>query len=209
MPDILHIFSNLPVLIKAVGLVGIFLIIFAESGLLIGFFLPGDSLLFTAGFLASTGIAGLDIRILLPVTFAAAVLGDNVGYVFGRRVGPKIFTKEQSLLFKKEYVGKAKEFYEKYGAMTVILARFTPIIRTFAPIMAGVADMNYRVFFFYNVVGGALWVSALLLSGYFLGKVIPNIDHYILPGVVVIIIVSLLPSIWHVVKSQRNKKRSK
>jgi membrane-associated protein len=206
MPDYLNIFSNLPILIKAVGLIGISLIVFAESGLLIGFFLPGDSLLFTAGFLASQGIAGLDIRVLIPVLFVAAVLGDNVGYAFGKKMGPKIFKKEQSLFFKKEYILKSQEFYKKYGALTLVLARFTPIVRTFAPIMAGVGKMDYRTFFIYNVAGGALWVTSLLLGGYYLGKVIPNVDHYLLPIVGLIIFISLLPTFYHLIKSYLKKK---
>jgi membrane-associated protein len=198
--------SDLPTLIKTVGLIGIFLIIFAESGLLIGFFLPGDSLLFTAGFLAVTNIAGLDIRILLIGCFIAAVIGDNVGYTFGARVGHRLFTKDNSLLFNKKNIIKAQEFYEKHGALTILIARFMPVIRTFVPILAGVAKMNYKVFFLYNVVGGALWSTILLLAGYYLGKIIPNIDHYILPIIAIIIFISIAPSIYHLLKHQLKSK---
>lgn len=204
MNSILHFFSDLPVLIQTIGLIGVFLIIFAESGLLVGFFLPGDSLLFTAGFLASQHIGSLNIITLIPVAFIAAVIGDNVGYAFGKKVGPRIFKQEKSFFFKKEYVTKSQVFYEKYGVLTIVLSRFTPIVRTFAPIMAGVGGMNYRTFFFYNVLGGAFWVSSVTLAGYFLGRIIPNIDHYLLPVIGLIILLSLAPSIYHLIKNKNN-----
>lgn len=200
----MHFFSNLPALIQTIGLIGIFIIIFAESGLLIGFFLPGDSLLFTAGFLASQHIAGLDLVTLILVAFVAAVLGDSLGYTFGKRVGPRIFVQEKSLFFKKEYVVRSQDFYKRYGAMTIILARFTPIVRTFAPIMAGVGKMKYGTFVSYNIIGGALWVTSISLAGFYLGRIIPNIDHYLLPVIGLIIIVSIVPSIFHLSK-QKNK----
>ncbi len=189
-----HMF-DLPLLIKSVGYVGLAGITFAESGLLIGFFLPGDSLLFTAGFIASQGI--LDIKILVPLLFVAAVLGDSVGYSFGYRVGPKIFKKTDSLFFDREHIARAETFFEKYGAKTIVIARFLPVVRTFAPIMAGVGRMRYRTFLAYNIFGALLWAVGLLLLGYFLGRVIPDADRYILPIVGLIVLISVLPQTIH------------
>ncbi len=180
-----------------------FCIIYAESGLFIGFFLPGDSLLFTAGFLASQGF--LDIKLLILVTFIAAVLGDNFGYAFGRKVGPKIFKKKDSLLFHQNNLKKAKAFYEKYGAKAIVLARFMPVIRTFAPILAGVGSMNWSVFAFYNIIGGMLWTLGLSLLGYFLGSTIPNIDRYLLPIILLIIFLSILPTLIHILKDKNHR----
>jgi len=149
---------DLVALIKAAGYLGLFGIVFAESGLFVGFFLPGDSLLFTAGFLASQGF--LNIWILAPLAFIAAILGDNFGYAFGRRVGPAIFTRERSLFFHKEYLERARIFYEAHGGKAIVLARFLPVIRTFAPILAGVGRMRWPTFLFYNVIGAVLWAIA-------------------------------------------------
>lgn len=182
---------DLTLLIKTVGYIGLFGIVFAESGLFIGFFLPGDSLLFTAGFLASGGF--LNIWILAPMVFIAAVLGDNVGYAFGKRVGPAIFRKEDSFFFNKDHLERARGFYQKHGGRTLILARFLPVIRTFAPILAGVGEMHYRTFLFYNIAGGALWSLGLSLLGYYLGSLFPDVDRYLLPIVFGIIILSILP----------------
>jgi membrane-associated protein len=193
-------------LLKTVGYFGLFGIIFAESGLLIGFFLPGDSLLFTAGFLASQHV--LNIWWVLLITLSAAVIGDNVGYFFGKKVGPKIFTKEESLFFHKDHIERARLFYEKHGGKTLILARFMPVIRTFAPILAGVGNMKYHTFFFYNVVGGILWGVALPLFGYFLGTVIPNIDKYLHLIIFGIILLSILPSFIHLIKSKSDRERT-
>jgi membrane-associated protein len=188
-------------LAKTAGYAGVTGIIFAESGLLIGFFLPGDSLIFTCGFLASQGV--LDIRILIPLLFLAAIIGDSVGYSFGFRFGPKIFKKEDSILFHKDNLLKAQAFFEKHGGKTIILARFIPVIRTFAPILAGVGKMKYAVFAMYNIVGGLLWSVGLLLLGYFLGKAIPDIDKYLLPIIVAIIVLSLAPNIVHILKDKK------
>jgi len=193
--------ANLIALIQAVGYLGLFAIIFAESGLFIGFFLPGDSLIFTAGFLASQNL--LNIWILIPLLFLGAVLGDNFGYAFGRRIGPAIFKKEDGLLFRKKNLEKAHSYYEKYGAKTLVMARFMPIVRTFVPILAGVGQMEYKKFFSYNLIGGALWTVTLPLMGYFLGRSIPNIDKYLLPIVIGIIILSFLPSIFELIRSRR------
>ena len=191
--------------IKTVGYLGVFAILFAESGLFIGFFLPGDSLLFTAGFLASQQF--LNIWILSAIAFVGAVLGDSVGYAFGLRVGPKIFTKEDSFLFHRDHLERSRAFYLKHGKKTIILARFMPIVRTFAPILAGVGEMHYPTFLIYNVVGGALWAIGLSWLGYWLGSTIPNIDKYLLPIIVLIIFLSILPSIIHILRSKPDRER--
>ncbi|MEI6650774.1 MAG: VTT domain-containing protein [Candidatus Moraniibacteriota bacterium] len=191
--------------IKTVGYVGLFAIVFAETGLFLGFFLPGDSLIFVAGFLASQGFFGPVM--LAAVLFVAAFTGNMVGYEFGRRVGPKLFTREDSLLFRKDHVTKTKRFYDKYGGKTVMIARFIPVVRTFAPILAGVAEMKYMVFFAYNIAGAALWTLGLVALGYFLGTRVPNIDKYLLPIVLVIIVVSVLPGVWHLYRDSQEQKR--
>ena len=198
---------DLVTLVKTAGYAGMFFIIFAESGLFIGFFLPGDSLLFTAGFLASQGF--LHIIPLSILTFIAAILGDNVGYAFGKKVGVKIFTRDNSLLFHKDYLAKAQHFYEKHGVKTIVLARFIPVVRTFAPIVAGVGNMKYSTFLFYNFIGGLIWGLGMPLLGYFLGSAIPGIDHYLIPIVLVIIVVSFLPPVWEVLKEEDSRRQIK
>lgn len=193
--------SNLIPLIKAAGMLGVFLIIFAESGLFFGFFLPGDSLLFISGFLASAGY--FSIPILLVGCFVAAVLGDSFGYWFGRIVGKKLFRKKESFLWNPNNIEKTTLFYKKHGDKAIILARFIPIVRTFAPILAGVGVMEYRSFLFYNVLGGAIWSFLLLMLGYFLGSAIPNIDKVIMPIVAFIIIFSLVPVLTRFIVSKR------
>lgn len=196
---------DLPLIIKTFGYLGLFGIIFAESGLFFGFFLPGDSIIFTAGFLASQGF--LNIYWLCGLLFVAAVLGDNVGYWFGQKIGPMIFNKPNSFLFNKKNIEASSKFFEKYGGQSIILARFMPAVRTFTPIMAGVGKMNYRNFFFFNLIGGATWTIGFSLAGYFLGRVIPNIDHYILPIIFLIIIISVLPGAWQAWKNYRVNKK--
>lgn len=196
---------DITALIKTVGYIGILGIVFAESGLFIGFFLPGDSLLFTAGFLASQGY--LDIATLCLLSFIGAVAGDSFGYAFGKKVGPKIFTKDDSLFFHKEHIARAQHFYEKHGPKTIIIARFMPIVRTFAPILAGVGSMKYRTFLTYNIVGALLWAVGLSLLGFFLGNSIPNIDRYLLPIIALIILASVLPSVIHVLKTAEDRRR--
>ena len=193
---------NLETILPTIGYIGIFAVVFAESGLFIGFFLPGDSLLFTAGFLASQEI--FDIRILALLCFIAAVTGDSVGYAFGRHIGPRLFTREDSWLFHKKHLAKAQHFYEKHGKKTIVIARFMPIVRTFAPIVAGIGNMHYKTFITYNIVGGFLWGIGVTVAGYFLGKVIPDVDKYLIPIVVVIIIASILPSVIHLIKERNN-----
>lgn len=195
---------NLIEFIKTIGYLGLFALIFAESGLLIGFFLPGDSVLFTAGFLASQHV--LSLPILLVICFVAAVLGDNVGYTFGHKIGKKLFNREDSLLFHKDHILKAQTYYEKYGAKTIVIARFMPVIRTFAPIVAGIGTMNYRTFVIYNLLGAALWAIGLNLAGFFLGNLIPDVDKYLLPIILFIILLSVLPTIVHILKEPHHRK---
>lgn len=194
---------NIEDLLRTFGYVGIFVIIFAESGLLIGFFLPGDSLLFTAGFLASQGV--FNIVILCIVTFIAAVVGDNVGYQFGRKAGPKVFSKEDSILFSRENILRSEKFYKKHGGKTLILARFTPVVRTFAPILAGVGKMHYRTFFFYNIIGAVIWAVGVTLLGYYLGKSIPHVDKYLIPVTIIVILISVAPTLYHLLKDQERR----
>jgi membrane-associated protein len=189
-------------ILTATGYLGLFLAVFAETGLLIGVMLPGDSLLFVAGFLASTNY--LNIVWIIVLSFIASVIGDSTGYMIGRKYGPAVFAREESFFFKKSYVERARVFYEKHGAKTIVLARFMPIVRTFAPLFAGIGGMKYSLFFFYNVVGGALWTLSMCLFGYFLGKTVPNADAYVLPIVIGLIIVSMLPGVIKLIMS-RNK----
>jgi membrane-associated protein len=188
-------------IIETLGLIGVVLITFAESGLFFGFFLPGDSLLFTAGLLASQHILSL-YPILILCTFAA-IIGDTVGYIFGKKVGPKIFTKEDSIFFNKKHVQKSHEFFTKYGKKSIILARFMPIVRTFTPILAGVGSMDYKTFIRYNVFGGILWVFGITLLGYFFGKIIPNPDTYLLPVIIGIVIISVLPVLKEIISNRK------
>lgn len=183
----------------------LFGIIFAESGLFIGFFLPGDSLLFTTGFLAQKGVFGLNIYILIAGYFLAAVLGDNVGYTFGKKVGKRLFNKKDSLLFHKDNLIKAQDFYKKYGKKTIILARFVPIVRTFAPIVAGMGDMHYSTFFAYNIIGGILWAIGLPLTGYFLGGLIPGSEKYLELIILGIVFLSLTPTFYHLAKDKDSR----
>lgn len=179
------------VLIKTVGLVGIILIVFAETGLFFGFFFPGDSLLFTAGIFASQGFFNLEV--LLIGCVITAVLGDSVGYWSGKKYGRKLFERDSGFFFKKQRLYDAEAFYEKHGKLTIIIARFVPIIRTFAPIVAGIGKMHYGTFISYNVFGGVIWASGMILLGYFLGNLIPNPDKYILPIAGLIILISVVP----------------
>lgn len=185
-------------IIKAVGIIGIILIIFAETGLFFGFFFPGDSLLFTAGIFASQGV--FSIEVLLISCIVAAILGDSVGYWSGKKYGRNLFDRDAGFFFKKKRLYDAELFYEKHGKSTIIIARFIPIIRTFAPIVAGIGNMNYFSFISYNIFGGIFWVSLLLLFGYFLGGMIPNPDTYIIPIAFLIIILSFLPIVIKIIR---------
>lgn len=197
-------------LIVAVSILGVAFIVFAESGLLVGFFLPGDSLLFTLGFLIHSGVVEVDIHLAVLIVFIAAILGDSVGYLFGKKVGPRIFSKKDARLFRQEYIIRAQTFYEKHGGKTIIIARFIPIIRTFAPIVAGVGNMNYRRFFMFNVIGALLWAAGLTYAGYLFGVWFENmgweIDHILLPVIAVIILISVLPPAIHIFKDKKNRQ---
>ena len=193
-------------LIESVGYVGIAAIVFAESGLFFGFFLPGDSLLLTTGLLASRGV--LNIFVLIPVIFTAAVLGDNVGYWFGNKVGPPIFNRPNSRLFKRKNLLKSKEFYDKYGAITIVAARFMPFIRTFAPIVAGAVSMNYRTFVVFNLVGGILWGIGVTVLGFLLGTwfgSVEGIDRYFSLLVLAFFFIPGLPTAWHLWQENREQ----
>ncbi|MEI7652861.1 MAG: DedA family protein [bacterium] len=186
----------------------IFAIIFAESGLFLGFFLPGDSLLFSAGVLASQGF--MPISVLCIGCFIAATLGVNVGYWFGKKYGRGVFEREALPLVKKHHLEQAEQFYQKHGRKTIVLARFVPIIRTFAPIVAGIARMDYRTFITYNIIGGLIWAVGVTLGGYFLGQLIPanKIDTYLLPIILAIIVISVLPAVKHILDEKKASKKS-
>jgi membrane-associated protein len=192
---------DLITLIQTIGYIGLFAVIFAESGLFFGFFFPGDSLLFTAGFLASQG--HLNVLVLLPLLVVAAVGGDNAGYWTGKKLGGWLLSRPESFFFKRSRLAKAQAFYAKHGGKTLILARFIPAVRTFVPIAAGLADMPYKSFFSYNVIGGLLWTVGMIMGGYFLGSLIPNVDRYILPIIALIIIISVIPAIVGVLRANK------
>ena len=201
--DLLHRLRDLRGLVQWAGYFGLTAIVFAETGLLIGFFLPGDSLLVTAGLLASQPGFGLNVYLLGLILSIAAIIGDSVGYAIGRSTGPRIFTRENSVLFNRKHLERAHAFYEKHGGKTIIIARFMPIVRTFAPVVAGVADMHYRTFIAYNVIGGLAWVWSMLFIGYFLGRWVPGIDKHIEPVILVVIFLSILPGIISWVRERR------
>ncbi len=194
---------NVEQLLQSGGVLLVAAIVFAESGLLIGFFLPGDTLLFTAGFFASQG--KLSIWLLLIATVLAAAIGDNVGYMIGKKTGHRIFNKKDGVLFRAEYIVKAQEFYEKHGGKTITLARFVPIIRTFVPVIAGVAEMNRKKFMYYNILGACLWGIGVTMLGYLLGSKIPNIDKYLLPAVGLATIFTFGPPILHILSDPRSR----
>jgi membrane-associated protein len=199
---------DLRALIQAFGYPLVWSIVFAESGLLVGFLLPGDSLLFVAGFLCSVPKTGLDIRVMAFGCFVFAVLGDSVGYYTGKRFGRKLFDQADSKFFKKKHLIAAEEFFDRQGKVAIIMARFMPFVRTFAPIVAGIAAMRYKTFMQYNVVGGLLWGIGLTLLGYFLGRTIPEdqIDKYLIPITIAIMFISLTPSVFHILKERQRMK---
>jgi membrane-associated protein len=213
MEELLHL--DLKELIATIGYVGIFAIVFAESGLLIGFFLPGDSLLFTAGLIAGSESLQkqLGVELSYPVLaigcFIAAVSGDTVGYWFGHKVGRRLYQRKDSLLFKKKHLLRAEALYEKHGGKIIILARFMPIVRTFAPIVAGIGTMHYRRFLSFNVIGGFFWAVGVVSAGYFLGQKVPGLDKYILPIAMLIILVSVAPPAWHVLREYLAERRAR
>lgn len=192
---------DLTALLQVVGYPGVFAIIFAESGLIIGFFLPGATLLFTAGLLAAAGV--FNPWILIPLVTIAAILGDNVGYWFGNKIGIKLFTRPDSRFFHQEHLRRTQHFYEKHGAKAIFLARFVPIVRTFAPIVAGIASMNYRTFIIYNVLGALSWATGITTAAYFLGSRFPFIAEYIEIVLIVILTATLMPLAWETYKHRR------
>lgn len=210
MEQLLHL--DLKELIATIGYLGVFAIIFAESGLLIGFFLPGDSLLFTAGVIAGSSNlqSKLGVELSYPILavgcFVAAVSGDSVGYWFGSRVGRRLFERKDSLFFKKKYLHQAQHLYEKHGGKIIVLARFMPIVRTFAPIVAGIGTMHYRRFLTFNMVGGLMWAVGVTTAGYIFGE---KADGYLMPIVIVIILVSVMPPALHVLMDVLKERRAR
>ena len=192
LQDFFHTVYNVPELVRFVGQYGVPLIIFAETGLLIGFFLPGDSLLITAGLFAARG--DLNLELLIGTLIPAAILGNATGYQIGKRTGKALYNRPDSLLFRREHLQMTHDYYARHGGKTIIIAQFAPILRTFAPVVAGVAEMGYRRFASYNVVGAIAWIASMTLGGYLLGNLIPNIDKRIDLVVMVVIAVSLLPA---------------
>jgi membrane-associated protein len=196
-------------LIETFGLLGVWAIVFAESGLFFGFFLPGDSLLFTAGFLASGAVEEIQLP-LVPLVLGiwiAAIAGDQVGYVFGQRVGPALFNRPDSRFFKRENVDRAQEFFDKHGPKAIVLARFVPIVRTFTPITAGVSRMEYRTFLTFNVIGGTLWAFGVTFLGYFLGQ-IEAVEQNLEVAILLVVAISLLPIVLEVLKSRRERRHT-
>jgi len=195
--------------IKLVSAIGVMAVIFAETGLMIGFFLPGDSLLFTAGFLTYSGLLNINIHVLVPMLFIAAVIGNSTGYIIGRKVGPRIFKKPDAKLFKKEYVQRAQDFYDQNGGKTIILAQFIPIVRTFAPVVAGVGKMDFRKFISFNIIGAIFWTGGVTYAGYYLGSWFESvgleIDQILLPMIVGIVLLSIAPIAHRVLKDKKNR----
>ena len=197
--------------ITGFGVLAILCVVFAESGLLIGFVFPGDSLLFTAGYLVQQAEHGstiglhINIHLFVLLIFIAAVLGDSVGYTFGRRVGRKLFERENSRFFKKKYLVQAEDFYKKHGSLTIVLARFTPIVRTFAPIVAGASKMHYNTFLSFNIIGGALWSATFTYLGYFAGALLIELGVNIEIAALIIVFLSVLPMIIHALKDENNR----
>ncbi|MEP6781245.1 MAG: VTT domain-containing protein [Gemmatimonadaceae bacterium] len=206
--DFYHkVYRDLPALVQWAGYVGLTIIIFAETGLLIGFFLPGDSLMVTAGLLCSQAGFGLNVWYLGGLLMIAGIIGDTVGYNIGKAAGPRIFSREDSLLFHRKHLLRAQAFYDTHGGKTIVIARFMPIVRTFAPVVAGVGRMKYSTFLTYNVIGGTAWVWSMLMIGYLLGRVVPGIAQHIDKIIVLVIFLSILPGIiawWR----ERNKGAS-
>jgi membrane-associated protein len=182
------------------GLLVVFLIIFAESGMMVGLFFPGDTLLFSAGILAAAGKIGLiESMIVIAV---AAILGDNIGYLIGKHLGPRLFKKD-GVIFRHDYIMKAEKFYKKYGSKTMLVAHYIPIVRSFAPVTAGAGNMNHKQFIIYNAIGDISWTVITTLAGYFIGSRIPGIEHYIEPVLIGIVLIFLLPTLYHIFKDPR------
>jgi membrane-associated protein len=203
--DLFHQLTDVQQLVRLGGYVGLTAIIFAETGLLVGFFLPGDSLLVTAGLLSTQPQFGLNVWLLGGLLSVAAILGNSTGYAIGLYTGPRLFTRDDSLLFKKKHLFRAHAFYEKHGGKTLVIARFMPIVRTFVPVVAGLAEMKFREYTAYNVLGGLAWIWSMLFIGYFLGHYIPGIENHITKVILVVIFLSLLPGL---ISWQRERSRA-
>ncbi|MBZ5495413.1 MAG: VTT domain-containing protein [Acidobacteriia bacterium] len=199
-----HLLTDVQGLIQWGGTVLVCIIIFSETGLFVGFFLPGDSLLVTAGIFAAMG--HLNLPLLLTTVSLCAIAGDQVGYWIGRRAGATLYRREDSFFFRRKHLQRAHDFYEKYGGKTIVLARFVPIVRTFAPAVAGAANMKYRRFVTYNVVGGVLWVWSMLLAGFFLSSAIPDVDRHIHMVIVIVVFLSVLPAVIEVLRNRGRKR---
>jgi membrane-associated protein len=193
--DLFHQLTDVRELVRVGGYVGLTAIIFAETGLLVGFFLPGDSLIVTAGLLSAQPQFGLNVYVLGLLLTVAAIIGNSVGYAIGRATGPRLFTRDDSLLFKKKHLYRAQDFYQRHGGKTLIIARFMPIVRTFVPVVAGLANMPLKAYTAYNVLGAVAWIWSMLFIGHFLGRVVPGIDKHIEPMILVIVALSLLPAL--------------
>lgn len=199
-----NLLTNVPGLIQYGGTLLVCTIVFVETGLFVGFFLPGDALLVTAGVFAPTG--HLRLAALLRLTALCAIAGDQLGYWIGRRAGPALYPCENSLFFRKEHLQRAHDFYEKYGLETIVRARFAPIVRTFAPAVAGAAKMNHRRFFVFDVIGGTCWVSSMMLTGYFLSSAIPEVDKHIHIVIVIVVLLSIMPGVIELLRNRRRKR---
>ncbi len=204
--DLFHRIYDVEALVRVGGLMALIAIVFVETGLFVGFFLPGDSLLVTAGLFAARG--DLELWSIFVFVSLAAIIGDTLGYTIGARTGPKIFSREDSLLFHRRHLIATKEFYDRYGGITIVLARFIPIIRTFAPLVAGVGAMEYRRFVFYNIAGGIGWVVSMTSLGYLLGRTIPDIDRHIHVVIVVVIFLSILPGVIKLARERLRLRRT-
>ncbi len=194
-------------LIESGGIILVALLIFAESGMMVGFFFPGDTLLLSAGVFAAQG--KLSLSWLITFVVIAAIAGDNTGYQIGRTMGKRLFRKKDGLFFRQEYVEQSEKFYERYGAKTMLLAHFIPVIRTFAPIVAGVGKMPRRTFIIFDAIGDCAWAVLIILLGYWFGSKIPNIDHYVLPAVAVVVVFSFGPMLYHIAKAIWEKRRGR
>jgi membrane-associated protein len=194
-------------LIETFGTIGLILIIYAESGILLGLIFPGDSLLFTAGLLASQNKFGLNIFFIAGGAFLAAFLGAQTGWWLGKRFGPSMFRRPDSRIFKQEYVDKSKEYFDRYGGKTVVIGRFVPFVRTLVPMLAGIGEMDLGQFTLFNVVGAALWAAGVSVAGYFLGKSIPNVDRYLLPIIFLIILISVIPPLIEIRRQRRASRQ--
>jgi len=212
MLKLLHMIPGVDLVdfIQAVSVFGVMLVIFAETGLMIGFFLPGDSLLFTAGFLTAAGVLNINIHLFALLLFISAILGNSTGYFIGYKAGPRIFKKPDAKLFKHEYVARAQDFYEKHGGKTITLAQFMPILRTFAPVVAGVGKMKFSRFLAFNALGAAFWAGGVTYAGYYLGNWFHSIgieiDQVLLPIIALIILLSVTPPILHILKVKKNRQ---